>query len=41
MISDKSFYNLKGKSVKRKIDLDKIKSITVGKYGQEYILHIS
>lgn len=40
MVSDKSFYNLKGKSVKRKIDLADIKAVTVGTYGHEFILHI-
>mmetsp|Transcript_7647 Transcript_7647/g.682 ORF Transcript_7647/g.682 Transcript_7647/m.682 type:complete len:92 (+) Transcript_7647:213-488(+) len=40
MVSDKCFYNLKGKTVKRKIDLATIKGITVGKFGYEFILHI-
>lgn len=40
MLTDKSVYNLKGKSVKRKIDLKRIKSIIIGKYGGEFVFHI-
>lgn len=41
MISDKCFYNLKGKQVKRKIDLSSIKGITIGMYGNEFVIHVN
>lgn len=41
LISDKSFYNLEKKTIKRKIDLSAIKAITVGAYGYEFIIHIT
>jgi len=40
MITNRAFYNLKGKTIKRKIDLSAIKAITVGRFGKEFILHI-
>lgn len=40
MITSKSFYNLKGKSIKRKIELRKIKGITVGSFGSEFVVHV-
>jgi len=40
MVTTKAFYNLKGKDVKRKIDVKKIKGITVGTFGSEFVLHV-
>lgn len=40
MITSRGFYNMKGKDIKRKIDLKNIKAITYGAYGSEFVLHI-
>lgn len=40
MITNKAVYNFKEKSMKRKIDLKKIKAISVGTLGQEFVLHV-
>lgn len=40
MITNRAFWNLKDKSLKRKIDLRKIKGITVGSFGSEFLLHV-
>jgi len=40
LITNKAIYNLKGNSMKRKIDLKKLKGITVGTLGSEFVLHV-
>lgn len=40
MITTRSFYNLKGTDIKRKIDQRKIKGITVGTLGGEFVVHV-
>ncbi|KRX09044.1 Protein kinase-like domain [Pseudocohnilembus persalinus] len=41
MLTSRAFYNLKGKTIKRKIELQSIQAITIGKFGKEFILHIA
>jgi len=40
MITNKAIYNLKANQLKRKIELNKIKGITVGIPGNEFVLHV-
>jgi len=39
-VTTKAVYNLKGSSSKRRIDVKKIKAITVGTLGTEFVLHV-
>ena len=39
LITNKAIYNLKGKKVKRRIELAKIKGITISKLSDQFILH--
>ena len=39
LITDKAIYNLKGKKVKRRIEKEKIKGITISKISDQFILH--
>ena len=39
LITDKAIYNLKGKKVKRRIEIEKIKGITISKLCDQFILH--
>ena len=39
LITDKAIYNLKGKKVKRRIEIEKIKGITISKLSEQFILH--
>jgi serum/glucocorticoid-regulated kinase 2 len=48
MVTNLGVYNLKGNSIKyiyysairRKIDIDKIKAITISRIGTEFVLHV-
>lgn len=40
MVTNFGLYNLKDKTIKRKIDIDKIKAIIVSKIGTEFIVHV-
>lgn len=40
LITNLGVYNLKGNTIKRKIDIDKIKAITFSKIGTEFIIHV-
>lgn len=39
VITDESIYNFKGKEIKRKIDIDKIKCITISKTSNDFLIH--
>jgi len=39
LITDKAVYNLKGKKVKRRIEIEKLKGITISKISDQFILH--
>lgn len=39
MITNKGIYNLKKKELKRKIEMDKIRGITISKLSDEFVLH--
>ena len=39
LITDKAIYNLKGKKVKRRIEIEKLKGITIAKLSDQFILH--
>jgi serum/glucocorticoid-regulated kinase 2 len=40
LITTMAVYNLKGTTIKRRIDIDKIKAVTVSKIGTEFIIHV-
>lgn len=40
MITNLGIYNLKGTTIKRKIDIEKVRAITVSKIGTEFIIHV-
>jgi len=40
LVTNKAVYNLKGTASKRRIDVRKIKAITVGSLGTEFVLHV-
>ena len=41
LVTDKNIYNLDGKAIKRKIDIQKVSGFTIQEIGTQFVLHVA